>query len=162
MRTKGQQSPRTLQAGTVTAIYWQDEQAKLIRRASIDGSFVEDLVPIGNGGTGICIDAENERVYWTTSAPPSIHSAHLDGTDGETIISSGLHLPLGIAVDSLNGKIYWADQGPHKIGRADLDGTNVEILVQSITEHPYDIALDSKRGHMYWTDSPRIKSIGRI
>ena len=161
-------------------IYWRDRGTdtirrggaeyfvQIIRRASLDGSGVEDLVTSGLGVvSSIALDPGAGKIYWTDSWTDKIQRANLDGSGVEDLVTSGLHTPTGIALDPGAGKIYWVDAGTsaagtEKIQRANLDGSGVEDLVtrrSGFLSQPTDIALDLGTGKIYWTEEypPKVR-----
>ena len=93
----------------------------------------------------------NQKLYYTTNN--KIQRANLDGSNIETLVTTGLRYPHGIALDVAGGKMYWTDFGTRSIQRANLDGSNIETLVTTGLERPRGIALDVTEDKMYWTDS---------
>ncbi|KAA3606484.1 MAG: T9SS C-terminal target domain-containing protein [Calditrichaeota bacterium] len=93
-----------------------------------------------------------DKIYFTDrgTTPRQIFKANLDGSNVESIISSGLSSPREIVLDATNSKIYWADQGTQKIQRADLDGSNVEDLVTGISG-AHGMAIDFNSQKIYWS-----------
>ena len=93
------------------------------------------------------------RLYWTDAEADRIRRAHLDGSEVEDVVDSGLVNPRGLAVDSAAGKLYWTDYGSDRIQRANLDGSEVEDLVTAGLQIPLALALDEAAGKLYWTDN---------
>ena len=91
-------------------------------------------------------------IYWTDWDTNKIQRAHLNGSNVQDLITTGLGSPYGIALDVAGGKMYWADAGTAKIQRANLDGSNIQNLVPLGLGLPICIALDVPGGKMYWTD----------
>ncbi len=124
-----------------------------IQRANLDGSNVEELVPLSEGiKEGIALDIDENKMYWTVwnAATDKIQRANLDGSDVEDIITD-LKSPRGIALDVPNGKMYWAALDAGKIQRANLDGSDVEDIITGLLG-PNGITLDSGRNKIYWAD----------
>ena len=92
-------------------------------------------------------------MYWTDTGTDTIRRAHLDGSNIQDIITTGLKTPTDIAVDINDGKVYWIDSGTDKIQRANLDGSNIEDIVTTGLRTPTSIALDLVNSKVYWTDS---------
>ena len=109
----------------------------------------------GDGGlrspVGIALDVATGKMYWTDVGTNKIQRANLDGSQVETLVSTGLEGPVGIALDVATGKMYWTDWSTARIQRANLDGSQVETLVSTGLESPVRIALDVAAGKMYWT-----------
>ena len=143
------------------SIYWIDDSRDPIRRANLNGTNVEPLLPEARARqpADIALDVVGGKMYWADSTyRGGILRANLDGTNVEHLVES-LYVPEGIALDIVGGKIYWADSysDKAKILRANLDGTNVENLVQySRLNLTYGIALDIVGGKIYWTEYSKI------
>ena len=90
------------------------------------------------------------KIYWTTAG--KIQRANSDGSNIETLVTTGLEYPQGIALDVAGDKMYWTDSGTRSIQRANLDGSNIETLVTTRLEDPRGIALDMAGDKMYWVD----------
>lgn len=118
-------------------IYWGTRDQK-IERSNLDGTNVESVIPSPGVGwvTGIDVDVNSAKMYWTQRASSSIRRADLDGTNKEIIVAfSNSENPRDIALDIAMGKVYWSFNpniaGDEKIQRSNLDGTNIEdIIVQ--------------------------------
>jgi len=119
-----------------------------IKRANLDGTEVEYLVPHKRNIAYISVDIENNRIYWTAEDEGVIRRATLDGDNVEDIIH--INDPLGIALDLSNGKIYFSSHG--EIYRADLDGSNLaRIRERKNWNWIYDLAVGGSQ--LYWGDS---------
>ncbi|MBW2982524.1 S8 family serine peptidase [Candidatus Woesearchaeota archaeon] len=131
-----------------------------IKRADLDGSNVETIVPFFSNNTpivDIALDNVNNKIYWAEIMNERIVRADFDGSNVETIVSNpGMQIRT-IALDIPNSKIYFTGTG--NIKRADLDGSNIEIIHQF--ENPYrnglDLEIDSNGGKIYWIDSGTIE-----
>ena len=92
-------------------------------------------------------------MYWLDRGTHRIQRANLDGSNVESLVTTGLSTPRELALDVDAGKMYWTDQtAPDKIQRANLDGSQVEDLVTAGLVGPAGLALDVAAGRMYWTD----------
>jgi DNA-binding beta-propeller fold protein YncE len=129
-------------------IGWTD--AFTIRRAGLDGSNVQALVPIEpQVRAGLTLDLARGRIYWNEGN--RVRRANLDGSGVQDLVQVGDGLHSTVALDVVAGKMYWAAGSPWRIERASLDGTNLEPLVlTSSVEPPWEIALDLAAGKMYW------------
>ena len=85
---------------------------------------VEDLIT-NVRPSGIALDVENGKMYYTDWLSANILRANLDGSHLQVIVLRGLREPAGIILDVAGGKMYWADEGSGKIQRANLDGSNI-------------------------------------
>ena len=89
-------------------MYWTDSGTDKIQRSNLDGSDVEDLVSTGLiDPKGIALDVAGGMMYWTdfdevrrnqVGARHKIQRSNLDGSDVETLVTSGLAGPSGIAL----------------------------------------------------------------
>ena len=104
-------------------------------------------------GTPVVVVAEG-KMYWVDASRigAKIQRANLDGSQIETLVSTGLQEPTDLALDLVGDKMYWVDQGTGKIQRANLDGSQIETLLAE----RFDIrslVLDVAGGKMYWIDA---------
>jgi DNA-binding beta-propeller fold protein YncE len=121
-------------------VYWLrvkeaflEDYTEKIQRANLDGSNVETLVAIDlpmSSPSGIALDVEGQKIYWTDAGTGVIQRANLNGTNIETIVAN-LDSPWDIALDVTNGKMYWADT--FNIGKANFDGTGMETLISELS-----------------------------
>jgi hypothetical protein len=92
-------------------VYWAERGARTISRADLDGSnaalLVDDATaPIDVAPLGLTIDLDNSKIYWTSAAqngsavPGQISRADLDGSNAESVVTSGLDFPIGIALNT--------------------------------------------------------------
>ena len=98
------------------------------------------------------LDGGTSRMYWLDRGTHRIQRANLDGSNVESLVTTGLSTPRELALDVDAGKMYWTDQRTGKIQRANLDGSQVEDLVTAGLAGPAGLALDVAAGRMYWTD----------
>ena len=159
------------------SIYWVAWSASTtIQRAGLDGSNVTDVLTELDFPSGIAVDIERGKIYWTESgewdalgnpirATGKIQCADLDGSN-VTALVTGLDDPRGIALDVAGGKMYWTVPGEvnratqtftGKIQCADLDGSNVTDLITGLEPPRGGIALDVSGGKIYWTDWDKIQ-----
>ncbi|CEN59308.1 hypothetical protein ASPCAL01760 [Aspergillus calidoustus] len=128
---------------------------------------------------GIDISRSASRIFWTnmgratSTHDGSVHSAKLDGSDVQTLLSSGsVHTPKQLVVDDRAEKVYFCDREGMSVHRCNFDGSQHEILVQTgctsedrgdMTRWCVGITLDRIRGHIYWTQKgPSKAGKGRI
>jgi len=93
-------------------VYWAERGRRTISRAELDGSNIEGLIddataPIDVAPLGLTIDLDNSKLYWTSAAtnggnsvPGQISRADLDGSNTESVVTSGLDRPIGIALNT--------------------------------------------------------------
>lgn len=78
--------------------------------------------------------------------------ARKDGTQAETLLTSGLTAPEDIAVDHFTGNIYFTDNSFKHIAVCSNMGHYCTALVNENVHRPRGIALFPQKGLMYWTD----------
>src|SRR5690242_10766154 len=103
-------------------VYWINRNTGAVRRASPDGSNLQDLVPgqfaLATGG--VAVDASH--LYWTNSGDGTIWRASLDGTNAQSIVQGeGQDSLFAVAVDASH--LYWTNRSQGTVKRADLEGT---------------------------------------
>ena len=132
--------------GTIK-MYWTDGgDTDRIKRSSLDGSGVEDLVTSGlDEPEGLALDVAGGKMYWADGgssgdrARGKIQRSNLDGSGVEDLVTTGFWHPVGIALDVAGGKMYWTHSRA-KIQRSNLDGSGVEDLFTGLA-WPLGIAL---------------------
>lgn len=131
-----------------------DKHFKLMNDIDLQGISQDRLRIAGYPGlyspSGVAVDGEAGKLYWTEAGTAKIQRANIDGTDVEDVVTN-LSTPFGIALDLAGGKVYWTDLGSDKIQRANLDGSNVEDVIAAGLGTPRGIALAADK--IYWTDS---------
>lgn len=125
-----------------------------IRRANLDGSGLETIVPSVCPCGAIALDLINGKVYWLQFSDRIVR-ANLDGSDVESLVTTGINFANGIALDVEGGKMYWRNNLTG-IERADLDGDKREDViprgaVQGPNTPTCSLALDLEAGKIYYT-----------
>jgi hypothetical protein len=98
-------------------LYWAGDGTD-IAAIQQDGSQFRLVVELGLGFghiSGVALDAESQKLYWTERSYQEIWRANLDGSQPE-LIAVGLDFPRGIDVDSEHGYAYWTDWRHGTIG----------------------------------------------
>ncbi len=153
--TAGLNEPMSLDVDhAAEKMYWTELMGG-VKRADLNGSNVETLVPFTGGvtGFGMALDTSNHKMYWSVSNLNKIQRANLDGSNVEDVVATPGG-PFGIAIDSNSNKIYWTEGDTLTIRRSNLDGSNVENLFTGL-DKPTGIALDLSDQKMYWTSSTK-------
>ena len=135
-------------------MYWAQRTGG-IRRANLDGSNVQTIVPLaaGQGPRGVALDPIAGKIYWACDPAKVIQRADLSGGNVETLYTASPSAELlGVKLDLAGGKMYWVDAALATISRANLDGSDVEVIVSAGIYTPYYLEIDSQAGHLYWTD----------
>lgn len=94
-----------------------------------------------------------EKIYFSDVGNFEIMRCDLDGTNLESLVTSGIVQVGYIAIDRVGGRMYWTEwpSAGSCIKRAELDGSNMETLLTGLGG-PSGIALDIPAGKMYWTE----------
>ncbi|MEM7247360.1 MAG: hypothetical protein AAF533_18610 [Acidobacteriota bacterium] len=125
---------------TAGKLYWLDDSAGFLRRADLDGSNVEDVVPVGFGQAGLALDPVGGHVYWGET--DKIRRAGLDGTNAMDLIAiSGTAFSL--MLDLPAGRISWFEFPAMRVQAANLDGSGAEELFSTISYGQPVFALES-------------------
>ena len=129
-------------------IYWAEDGK--IRRANLDGSYIEDVVTNAGDPDGLALDVSAGKVYWIDRSPSAvkIRRANLDGSKIENLVTTRLSQPIEIALDVSAGKMYWIDHSTGKVQRANLDGSKIEDLFTGV-DGVHGLALDVLVDKMY-------------
>jgi DNA-binding beta-propeller fold protein YncE len=128
-------------------MYWTDFSLGTVQVANLDGSNMQTIDTGLVGSTGIAVDSDHDKIYWTQRGNNAgIWTANLDGTGKQPIISSSsIEYPFNIALDVSGGKLYFTDSvSEHSVWQANLDGTGLGQLPNNYSAGriPYGIALD--------------------
>ncbi|XP_071041955.1 low-density lipoprotein receptor-related protein 1B [Parasteatoda tepidariorum] len=137
-------------------IYWTDGEAKVIRRAGLNGTGCEDLVSAEiQNPDGIAIDWIAHNMYWTDAGTDRIEVARLNGTSRKILITENLSAPRAIILDPPEGYMYWTDWNPDhpRIEKAALDGTQRIILISTSLGWPNGLSIDVVERKLYWGDA---------
>ncbi len=148
---------------TAGKIYWVDwavgSVEGMVRRASLDGSGIEDLPLQVIGPTDIAVDPARSRLYVLEEERrerSSIQGSNIDGLDQSTFVV-GMWSVRSLTHDLGAGKLYWLSSNPY-IQRSSLDGTGVEDLYGPISAN--QLVVDDVNNRIYWID--RFDGIFRV
>jgi low density lipoprotein-related protein 2 len=104
---------------------------------------------------GIDFDYNHGRLFWVDSTQLNVMSSALDGSQVQTVASSGFQTVERVAYDWITQKVYWSDYGAAKIGIVDLRSGIWKVLIvtgQKQHSRPRALELDPLRRNMYWVD----------
>jgi hypothetical protein len=162
-------------------IYWTNmgrapERDGFLMRCDRDGSNVASIVAPGGTFTPkqMKIDVGSGKLYWSDREGMAVQRCNLDGSELETIVSTGdpekhkgdqARWCVGIALDPARGHVYWTQKGGDNAGEgvirrasmrmpAEANASNrkdIETLFSKLPE-PIDLDLDLATGTIYWTD----------
>ena len=142
-------------------IYWtnsagldvEDFENINIKRANMDGTDEEVIIPLGNALPWIiAIDPEENKVYWSDQRNEKLQRANLDGSGVEDIILDAN--ASDFFIDPVDRKIYWSGFDIPFARRANLDGSEVEdvpLLLPPDSSPPSRMTFDAEERIIYWT-----------
>ncbi|CAG0878905.1 unnamed protein product [Cyprideis torosa] len=92
--------------------------------------------------SGLTIDYEDEKLYWTDAVREKIERSDLDGNNREVIVSATIY-PFAVTIHG--PYMYWTDLQLRGVYRADkYTGDGMIEMVQRLEESPRDIHVFSK------------------
>ncbi|KAL4613478.1 low-density lipoprotein receptor-related protein 5-like isoform X1 [Arapaima gigas] len=134
-------------------LYWTCEVTNTINAHRLDGVFIgvilkDDL----DKPRAIVVNAERGYMYFTTVQEHSakIERASLDGTERESLFTTGLIRPAALALDNRLGKLFWADADLKRIESSDFSGANRVTLQDSNIFQPVGLTVLGE--NLYWID----------
>lgn len=93
--------------------------------------------------SGLCIDYDDKKLYWTDALREKIERSNLNGTDREVLIAATIY-PFAITV--FDKFIYWTDLQLRGVYRADkYTGSGMIEMVKRLEESPRDIHIFSPK-----------------
>ncbi|XP_008302316.1 low-density lipoprotein receptor-related protein 5-like, partial [Stegastes partitus] len=134
-------------------IYWTCETTNTINVQRMDGHTVGVVIKDDTDKPrAIVVNAEKGYMYFTTVQERSakIEGASLDGTERESLFTTGLIRPVALALDNKLGKLFWVDADLKRIESSDLTGANRIVLQDSNILQP--MGLTVLGDHLYWID----------
>uniref|UniRef100_A0A4W6FVJ7 Low density lipoprotein receptor-related protein 5 n=1 Tax=Lates calcarifer TaxID=8187 RepID=A0A4W6FVJ7_LATCA len=134
-------------------IYWTCETTNTINVQRMDGHTVGVVLKDDTDKPrAIVVNAEKGYMYFTTVQERSakIEGASLDGTERESLFTTGLIRPVALALDNKLGKLFWVDADLKRIESSDLTGANRIVLQDSNILQP--MGLTVLGDHLYWID----------
>ncbi|XP_048829271.1 LOW QUALITY PROTEIN: low-density lipoprotein receptor-related protein 5 [Brienomyrus brachyistius] len=134
-------------------IYWTCEATNTINIQELAGPSVGVVLrDEQDKPRAIVVNAERGYMYFTTiqERAAKIERASLDGTERESLFTTGLIRPIALALDHKLGKLFWVDADLKRIESSDLSGANRITLQDSNILQP--MGLTVLGGHLYWID----------
>lgn len=134
-------------------IYWTCETTNTINVQRLNGDTVGVVLKDdADKPRAIVVNAEKGYMYFTTVQERSakIEGASLDGTERESLFTTGLIRPVALALDNKLGKLFWVDADLKRIESSDLTGANRIVLQDSNILQP--MGLTVLGDHLYWID----------
>lgn len=116
-----------------------------IERASMDGDKASRMILVNDRifwPNGLCVDQENNLIYWIDGKLQFLEVMNLDGSGRRTILKD-LHYPYSVTY--INKMLFWSDWNVGKISSYDLvTGEQREVIDTEevpITVHVWDQSL---------------------
>ncbi|KAJ8249123.1 hypothetical protein GJAV_G00231420 [Gymnothorax javanicus] len=134
-------------------VYWTCEASNTINVHRLDSHSIGVVLRDDHDKPrAIVVNAERGYMYFTTMQERSakIEGASLDGTERESLFTTGLIRPVALALDSKLGKLFWVDADLKRIESSDLSGANRITLQDSNILQP--MGLTVLGDHLYWID----------
>ena len=141
-----------------TMMYWigighDNNNNRVIRRANLDGSDVQDSVfTTWSYIHNLVLDGTQGKMYWLYDR--TIQRANLDGSDVEDLFTESDYNIRSLILDETGDKMYWItnkDRDRLRIQRANSDGSNVQKLIVGLGSLS-NLVLDVAGGKMYWIE----------
>nr|XP_039251753.1 low-density lipoprotein receptor-related protein 2-like [Styela clava] len=122
-----------------------------------------NIITYANNFLGIDYDWDTQKIFYSDSRIGWMQSVFFNGTNKQTLFSSGQELAENIAIDWVGRHIYWCDSGLNSIEVAKLNGSHRTVLISEDLDQPRGLVLDPRDyiHLMFWTDwgqKPRIES----
>ncbi|KAG7281188.1 hypothetical protein CRUP_032891 [Coryphaenoides rupestris] len=134
-------------------VYWTCESSNTINAQRLDGHAVGVVLKDDTDKPrAIVVNAEKGYMYFTTVQERSakIEGASLDGTERESLFTTGLIRPVALALDNRLAKLFWVDADLKRIESSDLTGANRIVLQDSNILQPMGLSILGD--HLYWID----------
>ncbi|CAL8375096.1 unnamed protein product [Arctogadus glacialis] len=134
-------------------VYWTCESSNTINAQRMDGHAVGVVLKDDTDKPrAIVVNAEKGYMYFTTVQERSakIEGASLDGTERESLFTTGLIRPVALALDNKLAKLFWVDADLKRIESSDLTGANRVVLQDSNILQPMGLSILGD--HLYWID----------
>lgn len=131
-------------------MYWSEwGTSKSIKRAEMDGSKPQQLLPTKGYANHLSLDYERRRLYWTEINPSTfegaIMSSNLNGNDEQFIIRDRMLQPVGFTMS--RDYLYWSNNVTGEVLRLpinDRDVTNSHVIHKN-TYRITDLLVYQKR-----------------
>ena len=125
-------------------MYWTDIHQGKVEKASMDGSYRTILHSGVSNSYGLALDYESQTLYWVTySYYGRIERSSVNGSNRETVISSGLHYPWGISYFA--GTLYLTERYNRRIRSVSVtQPITINPMVTSVAGQPYGIKVISE------------------
>ncbi len=163
------ESPPDRQTIKIPRFFWTQQVNEKVRAAVLSNNSTDlDIDTADNAlPTGIAVDGEDRRIYWSDQNTKSIFSMEFNGTGVRTVIEN-IGQPYDILLSPEDDFLYWIDFSAKKIGKAsrytengDASSGSFDLITSDGGYIPFSLAYDSDvtPNKIYWTE---IGSTGRV
>jgi len=137
-------------------LFWAtDDGIQKADLASEDVNQYETIITdITDDPDGLCLDRENERIYFVTF-DGGLYRMNYDGSGNTEIITDVLGTGCLIVGDQLFFHSYDLDTENHTLKVADLDGNVQSTIASGMDGDVYGIAYNPEDNKIYWNDQRR-------
>lgn len=130
-------------------IYWSEDDAKVIHRASLDGTgAIENVVTGLSRVRDVAMDPDTDMFYWNDRSSHKVQRRLLSGGTVEDLFTTadGLDRPHGLVIDLDAQRLYWTDTTAQCIRSGRTDGAGAAQLLysastSSLVSSPWGITL---------------------
>ncbi|XP_070693269.1 pro-epidermal growth factor [Pempheris klunzingeri] len=130
-------------------VYWADEHAGVIYKASVRGAPRQKLYSSDKHISGLAVDWIWSSVYWTSGEKGKIKRMDINGKNERTLLRN-LTQPSSIAVDPTSRFLFWLSGGTAPgIQRSDMTGRMKTTLIE-IAEQLEALTIDREDRRLFW------------
>jgi hypothetical protein len=130
-------------------IYWTVRGGNAVKRADLDGSNIQVVIPPPLGGGdpgGIGVDPQAGKIYWTSDQ--GVQRANLDGSNIEPVLAGPSSFFTRFVLDAANRQMFWTYG--YDIWRANTDGSDMTKIVPYAALNFGGFTVHSDK--LYWID----------
>ena len=103
--------------------------------------------------SGIDIDCQEGRVYWSDVNSKAIRSSEYNGANSSRFSGPEIESPEGLAIDWVSRNIFWADSALNHVAVASLDKPERrKVLFTDDLVNLRGLALYPAQGRIFWSD----------
>ncbi|XP_060531905.1 low-density lipoprotein receptor-related protein 4-like [Cylas formicarius] len=131
-----------------------------IRQMSLSNTKYTQILKGLHNAISLDYHYKKRLIFWSDVSMDRIKRAFINGTQIETVVSSGLESPGGIALDWIHDLLFWTDSGTKRVEVSNLDGTQRAIIAASELDKPRAIVVHPGKALVFWTDwgpNPKIE-----
>eukprot|EP00095_Tigriopus_kingsejongensis_P011899 snap_masked-scaffold111_size354240-processed-gene-1.0 protein:Tk11899 transcript:snap_masked-scaffold111_size354240-processed-gene-1.0-mRNA-1 annotation:"hypothetical protein DAPPUDRAFT_314322" len=99
------------------------------------------MVRTSQTATGIDVDCQEQKIYWTDTTGRAIFRCNYDGSQVEPFLNKAMGFPEGLALDVAGRNVFWVDSGKRSIEVARMDSKARSIIIEDNLWNPRGIAV---------------------